>query len=68
MAIKLNLSDIHLEKDIIAHLLSYPHLFSEADKIINSESFTDTLFKASYLAFKELSLEDKRIKIGRAHV
>ena len=61
MAVKLNLSDLHLEKDIIAHLLSYPHLFSEADKIINAESFTDTLFKASYLAFKELSLEDKRI-------
>ena len=61
MAVKLILSDPYLEKDIIAHLLAYPHLFSEANKIINQESFTDTLFKASYLAFKELSIEDKRI-------
>lgn len=61
MAIKLNLNDIHLERDIISHLLAYPHLFSEANKLITEESFSDTLFKTSYLAFKELSLEDKRI-------
>jgi replicative DNA helicase len=61
MAIKINLNDVHLERDIISHLLSYPHLFSEANKLVSEESFTDALFKASYLAFKELSLEDKRI-------
>jgi len=61
MAVKLNLNDVHLERDIISHLLAYPHLFSEANKLVSEESFTDALFKASFLAFKELSLEDKRI-------
>lgn len=61
MAVKLNLNDVHLERDIISHLLAYPHLFSEANKLVSEESFTDALFKASFLGFKELSLEDKRI-------
>lgn len=61
MAVKLNLNDVHLERDVIAHLLAYPHLFGEANKLVSEESFTDTLFKASFLGFKELSLEDKRI-------
>lgn len=46
-----------LEEDVIAYILEHPHSIADAKKIITSETFTQDLLRASYLACVELSTE-----------
>lgn len=49
--------DTMLEQDLIAYLLENSHSINEVSKVITSESFTDPLFKASFFAMVDLSLD-----------
>ena len=51
--------DTMLEEDIITYLLEHTHAVGDVNKIISADSFTNPLFKASYLACIELSFTGK---------
>lgn len=50
-----DLSDIHLEADVISYLLEQPQYTQDASRIVSDESFISSLNKASFKACVELS-------------
>lgn len=50
-----DLSDIHLEADVISYLLEQPQYTQDASRIVSDESFISSLNRASFKACVELS-------------
>jgi len=56
---KIVIEDFFLEEDVIAYLLENSHMVQDASKIITDNCFVDLLFKASFNAMVELSIDNK---------